>query len=95
MLFCKRTWDLKVKTGINILNLTTCEVLIELENRQFLQTCKYWAPFVDGLGSTDTIAAAKRKMKNFQKNIPWVHRQHAKCTFCVSSVDLTRDAKSF
>jgi len=53
------------------------------------------APSVDGPGSADAIAAAKRKMKNFQKNIPWVHRQHAKCTFCVSSVDLTRDAKSF
>ena len=35
MLFCKRTWDLKVKTGINILNLTTCEVLIELDIGSF------------------------------------------------------------
>ena len=41
------------------------------------------APVVDGPGTINAIAAAKRKIKNFEKNIPWVHRQHAKCTFCV------------
>ena len=54
-----------------------------------------WAPTVDGLESTYTIAAAKRKTKKNGKSLLGVHRQHAKCTFCVSSVDLTRDAKSF
>ena len=37
-----------------------------------------WAPFVDGPGSADTIAAAKRKMKICAKKFPWVRRQHAK-----------------
>ena len=41
MLFCLRTWYLKVKTGTNILNLTTHVAIIFLKNRPVLQTCKY------------------------------------------------------
>ena len=33
MLFCKRTWYLKVETGISILNLTTRGAKIDLKNR--------------------------------------------------------------
>ena len=41
------------------------------------------APTVDGLESATQLRDAKRKMKNFPNMFPWVHRQHAKCTFCV------------
>ena len=54
------------------------------------------APTVDGLESATQLRDAKRKMKNFENFFPWVHRQHAKCTFCVD-FEWTRssdDAKS-
>ena len=41
MLFCARTWSLKVKTGISILNLSACGATIDLKNKPVLQTCKY------------------------------------------------------